>query len=359
MRDARIPITPWCHSGSNRHKPYGIDSSGKSLSWARASRCMPCSMDLRSWFMPSSCAAISRAAAKSVVSRHSMPRLISSRRPAALSRGPRIKPRSVEVMRAWSRLATSRIALIPGRARPARMRSRPWWTRMRLLASNGTTSATLPRATRSSNSPRFGCCLFSYHPKPGQRLAGKLTARLVGVDDSVRRRQFIPRQVVVGHQHFEPRRLRCRHAFDAGDAVIHGDQQLRLALQGHGDDFRRQAVAEFKAVGHQVIDMGRTEQAQAQGAHRTGGGAIGVEVADDKDALALLQGRHQQVYRRVDALELLIRDQPRQALVQFGLRLYPARGVEAGQQRWQFTEKRQDSGQRAGIDTHGTLGNSL
>ena len=105
--------------------------------------------------------------------------------------------------------------------------------------------------------------------------------------------------------------------------------------------------------------MGRPEQTQAQGTHRARRGAIGVEVTDDKDALALLQGSHQQVHRRVDTLELLIRNQPRQALVQLGLRLHPACGVKAGQQRRQFTEKRQDGGQWAGIDTHTVVITSL
>jgi hypothetical protein len=39
--------------------------------------------------------------------------------------------------------------------------------------------------------------------------------------------------------------VNCRHAFDAGDAVVHRDQQLRRALQRHGDDFRGEAVAEL------------------------------------------------------------------------------------------------------------------
>jgi hypothetical protein len=40
----------------------------------------------------------------------------------------------------------------PGRQRPARMRRRPCSTRMRLLRSSVTTSATVPSATRSSSS---------------------------------------------------------------------------------------------------------------------------------------------------------------------------------------------------------------
>jgi hypothetical protein len=197
------------------------------------------------------------------------------------------------------------------------------------------------------------------HPDARQGLAGEPATGLVRVDDGIGCRQFIAGQVVVGDQHLEARRLRRRHTLDTGDAVVHGNQQVRLALQGHGDDFRGQAVAVFEAVGHQVIHMGRPEQAQAEGAHGAGGGAIGVEVADDQDALALLQGRHQQIHGSLNPFELLIGNQPRQAFIQLILRGHATGGVETGQQRWQFTEERQDSRQWAGIDAHGVMGASV
>ncbi|MNZ19294.1 hypothetical protein D3C78_363190 [compost metagenome] len=196
------------------------------------------------------------------------------------------------------------------------------------------------------------------HPDPGQRLAGKLAARLVGIDDGVCRRQFMARQVVIGHQYFQARSLGGCHAFDAGDAVVDGDQQLRLALQGHLDDLRGQAIAVLEAVGHQVIDMGGTEQTQAEYTDGTGRGAVSVEVADDEDALAFCQCRHQQVDRRLDALELLVRQQARQAFIQLGCRLHAAGGIQAGQQRWQVAKEWQRGRQRAGIDTHGAIGAS-
>ncbi len=192
-----------------------------------------------------------------------------------------------------------------------------------------------------------------HHPDPGQCLAGERAARLVGIDDGVGRRQLRARQVVVGDQHLEPGRLGRGHAVDAGDAVVDGDQQLGLALQGHGDDFRGQAVAVLEAVGHQVIDMRRAEHAQAEHADRAGGGAVGIEVADDEDALALLQGLHQQVHRGVDTLQLLIRNQPRQALVQLGGGLHATRRVQAGQQGRQVTQVGQLGGKWAGFDAHG------
>ncbi|MNQ68917.1 hypothetical protein D3C85_834890 [compost metagenome] len=99
--------------------------------------------------------------------------------------------------------------------------------------------------------------------------------------------------------------------------------------------------------------MGSAEHAQAEHAHRAGGGAVGIEVTDIEDALALLQGIHQQGHGALDALEHLVGDQPRQALVQFGRGLHATGGVEAGQQRRQVAQVGQDSGQGAVFDTHG------
>ncbi|MNP41009.1 hypothetical protein D3C76_1346850 [compost metagenome] len=99
--------------------------------------------------------------------------------------------------------------------------------------------------------------------------------------------------------------------------------------------------------------MGGAEHAQAEHAHGAGGGAVGIEVADIEDALALLQGLDQQTHGGIDALEQLVGDQPRQALVQFGCGLHATGGVEAGQQRRQVAQVGQDSGQGAVFDTHG------
>ncbi|MNE08323.1 hypothetical protein D3C80_1009700 [compost metagenome] len=158
--------------------------------------------------------------------------------------------------------------------------------------------------------------------------------------------------MVVGDQHRKAGRLGRGHAVETGNAVVHGDQQLRALLQRHRDDLRGQAVAVLEAVGHQVVDMRRAEHAQRQHAHRTGGGAVGIEVADDDHALALLQRRHQQLDRRIDALQLAIRDQPRQRLVQLGGGLHAAGGIQAGQQGRQVAEIRQDGRQGAGNDMH-------
>ena len=87
-----------------------------------------------------------------------MPRLMSAMRPAAFSLGPSRNPRSAEVIFSGSRPATRARAMIPWQQRRARMRPRPWATRMRLLQSSCTTSATVPSATRSSNGAKLGAC---------------------------------------------------------------------------------------------------------------------------------------------------------------------------------------------------------
>ena len=130
---------------------------------------------------------------------------------------------------------------------------------------------------------------IEHHADAGQRLTGERTARLVGIDDGIRRRQLGARQVVIGNQHSQPRGLSCGHALDAGNTIVHGDQQLRLALKRHRNDFRGQAIAILETIGYQVIDMCCAEHAQPQHTDRAGGGTIGIEVADDQHALALLQ----------------------------------------------------------------------
>ena len=81
-----------------------------------------------------------------------MPTLMSVSRPAAFRRGATAKPKSAAVMSWYDRPADSSSARMPATQRPARMRRSPCATKIRLLRSSGTTSATVPSATRSSRS---------------------------------------------------------------------------------------------------------------------------------------------------------------------------------------------------------------
>ena len=61
----------------------------------------------------------------SLDNKQAMPKLISSRRPAAFKRGANEKPKSLALKRAALRFATSIRALIPGRVLPLRIRAKP------------------------------------------------------------------------------------------------------------------------------------------------------------------------------------------------------------------------------------------
>ena len=164
-------MTPWCQSGSNRHSPTGNWSSRRfKPSMASSARvCISVSIALRSRFNSSSRVAIRVAAATSSVSRHSIPSDMSSRRPAAFKRGPTVKPRSVATIRDRLRPPTSSKARMPGTQCPARMRCTPCCTRIRLLRSSGTTSATVPNATRSRYCARFGSAIAAFVNQPCSR----------------------------------------------------------------------------------------------------------------------------------------------------------------------------------------------
>ncbi len=100
--------------------------------------------------------------------------------------------------------------------------------------------------------------------------------------------------MVVGDQHRDAECVRRRHAFHRSDAVVHGHQQIGLALGGKLDDVGSQAVAVFEPVGHDEIDV-RAEHAQAAHADRAGGGAVGIVVGDDEQALVIV-GWHPPVF---------------------------------------------------------------
>ena len=128
-----------------------------------------------------------------------------------------------------------------------------------------------------------------------QGLAGKLATRLVRIDNNIRGGQNITRQMVVCDQHLNTQGFGEGNTLKTGDAVIHGNNQVRAGVtQGlrrgvdtrrQQDNFRRQAVAVFEAVGHQVIHLQRTHGPQAQHHQGGAGGTIGIKVTDHQNAL--------------------------------------------------------------------------
>ena len=151
--------------------------------------------------------------------------------------------------------------------------------------------------------------------------------------------------MVVGDQHLHAQLAGNLHAFDAGDAVVHRDQQLRSG-GGHAQcQGRGQAIAVGHAVGHQVADEvgpggalpvggeGGFQHAQAAQAHGAGGGPVAVVVGHDAHRGALGQRIGQHAGGGIGVGQGGGGQQAGQAVVQLVGTGHATGGVQAGQQR--------------------------
>ena len=139
--------------------------------------------------------------------------------------------------------------------------------------------------------------------------------------------------MVVGDEGAHPQRCGVLDTFDAADAVVHGNQHVRAALFHALSNRRGQAVAVDDAVGHQIIDVARAQQAQTAHRHGAGGRAVAVVVGDDAQALLAGDGVGQQRGGGVDAQQVTRWQQARQAVVQLGGAGHAACGIQLRQQR--------------------------
>ena len=170
------------------------------------------------------------------------------------------------------------------------------------------------------------------HPHPGQGLGGEVAAMLVGVHYRIGSRQLLARQVMIGDQNLHAGRLGRRHPGDAGDAVVHRDEELGAARHRQLDYLRGQAIAEFETVGHQKIDVVAAHCPQRQHAQGRAGGAVAVKISDDEDALLGGQRRCQQGHRLLHAEQALGRQQLAGAALEQGRILYPPAGKDLTKQ---------------------------
>ena len=195
-----------------------------------------------------------------------------------------------------------------------------------------------------------------HHAATGQVARRERTAGLVRVDDQ-RVRQCVTGQVMVGHQHFDAARP-CRiDPGHAGDAVVDGDDQVRLARRRQVDDFRRQPVTVFEAVGHDELDH-PAQQTQALDRDRTGGGPVGVVVGHDQHALPPGDGIGQPGGHAGGVLQLPERQQPGQGVVELDGVVDATRRIQARHQRGQALPG-QVAGQLFGYGTGNDQGHRL
>ena len=140
-----------------------------------------------------------------------------------------------------------------------------------------------------------------HHADTRQRFALEATAGLVRIDECISQRQLRPRQMMIGDDHAHAEPARGGHAGDAGDAVVHGDEQLGPECGSGLGERRRQPIAHRHPIRHHVVDVRSAHRPQAQHRKRDAGRAVGIVVAGDDDALAVLDRGLKQIHRDFEA----------------------------------------------------------
>ncbi len=138
--------------------------------------------------------------------------------------------------------------------------------------------------------------------------------------------------MVVGDQHRHAQAAGFLDAGVGGDAVVHGDEQVRFALGGDADDFRRKAVAVFETVRHQILHPGAQGGKTGHG-DGAGGGAVGVVVGHHQHFFLAGDGVGEANAGRVGIQQRAHRQQFRQFRFHFTGRLDAARRAQTRQQR--------------------------
>ena len=156
---------------------------------------------------------------------------------------------------------------------------------------------------------------------------------LVRVDDDVGIGPLGGGQMVVCYQHLQAQRFGMGHAFHAGNAVVHGDQQIRALVFDALGNRRGQTVAVHHAVRHQISHLLRAQQPQAAQGQRTGGGAVAVVIGDHAQAFVLGDRVGQQRGGLSDTQQAVGRQQLGQAVVEFVGAGNATGGVQARQKR--------------------------
>ena len=175
------------------------------------------------------------------------------------------------------------------------------------------------------------------HADAGEVPAGKFhTAAKTGIDDRVRRWQLCAGQMVVRDQHPDAAFPGGCNTRQAGDTVIHGDEEIRMPGRGNGDNLGGQSVTVFEAVGNEIIHVCRTHAAQGAQAQRAAGRAIDVKVADYEYPPVCLDSLCQQLDGRFQAAQSIRWQQPFQRVIEITRGLDGTRGIHPLQNRRQI-----------------------
>ena len=146
--------------------------------------------------------------------------------------------------------------------------------------------------------------------------AGESFAVKTGIDDGVRGRQRCTGQMVIRDQNPDAAFPGGRDTRQAGDAVIHGDEEIRSPRRSDRDDLGGQSITVFEAVGNEIIHLCRTHAAQGAQTQGTARRAIGVKVADHDNPPVCLDSLCQQIDGLLQTAQAIRRQQAVQRVIQ-------------------------------------------
>ena len=149
----------------------------------------------------------------------------------------------------------------------------------------------------------------------GKVAAGEAASGKVRIHDHGGIGQLAAWQVVVGNQHRYAQPVGLLHPREARNPVVDGDQKRRRTVSRNANDFRRQPIAEFEAVWHEIANIRESEFSQAAHHQRGARRAVDVEIPYHRDPGCPI--RDQQVDSGIDVLQRANGGKPRQCIVQF------------------------------------------
>ena len=147
--------------------------------------------------------------------------------------------------------------------------------------------------------------------------------------------------MVVGNHHLHPHFLGMRHAVNAGDAIIDGDEEVWFATWGLRHQINNgggEPVTQFETIRYKVIQLVRLYAQQTQAFHRngTGRGAIRIIVRDNADFTVLDNGVCQQARSSFHPFERCRGEQIFHACADLISSVDPTGGIQSGQ-KWADT----------------------
>ncbi len=163
------------------------------------------------------------------------------------------------------------------------------------------------KATLLSHMRAQGKQHVEHYANASERLAGKVVAMQVGIDDGIRRRQLLTRKMMIRDDNAHAARTRGRHASQTCDAVVDGHDELRVRRQ-RCNELRRKSVTVHEAIRHDVIHATCTKQSQPTHGNGRASCAITVVIAGDHDGCIIFNGLRQQSDGMLHATQLLRRE---------------------------------------------------